>query len=138
MAEWSKANGSKSFNRKLFVGSNPTLSVLITNQCCVNPTKEKELIISLRCCWTGTLNFLLNYYHQSEKKCLSLKYLVIVSLSGISGWFITDLKCVFKWSKLHMSDSGFPKIYSVTFFFLQIMLYWGWCSSFNNLKSFFI
>ena len=93
MAEWSKANGSKSFNRKLFVGSNPTLSVLITNQSCVNPTKE--LIMSLRCCWTGTLNFLLNYYHQSEKKCLSLKYLVIVSLSGISGWFITDLKCVF-------------------------------------------
>ena len=27
MAEWSKANDSKSFNRKLFVGSNPTLSV---------------------------------------------------------------------------------------------------------------
>ena len=28
MAEWSKANDSKSFNRKLFVGSNPTLSGL--------------------------------------------------------------------------------------------------------------
>ena len=27
MAEWSKANDSKSFNRELFVGSNPTLSV---------------------------------------------------------------------------------------------------------------
>ena len=27
VAEWSKANDSKSFNRKLFVGSNPTLSV---------------------------------------------------------------------------------------------------------------
>ncbi len=28
VAEWSKANDSKSFNRKLFVGSNPTLSVI--------------------------------------------------------------------------------------------------------------
>ena len=27
VAEWSKASDSKSFNRKLFVGSNPTLSV---------------------------------------------------------------------------------------------------------------
>ena len=27
VAEWSKANDSKSFNRQLFVGSNPTLSV---------------------------------------------------------------------------------------------------------------
>ena len=27
VAEWSKANDSKSFNRRLFVGSNPTLSV---------------------------------------------------------------------------------------------------------------
>ena len=29
VAEWSKANDSKSFNRQLFVGSNPTLSVII-------------------------------------------------------------------------------------------------------------
>ena len=29
VAEWSKANDSKSFNRKLFVGSNPTLSVFL-------------------------------------------------------------------------------------------------------------
>ena len=27
VAEWLKANDSKSFNRQLFVGSNPTLSV---------------------------------------------------------------------------------------------------------------
>ena len=27
VAEWSKANDSKPFNRRLFVGSNPTLSV---------------------------------------------------------------------------------------------------------------
>ena len=117
MAEWSKANGSKSFNRKLFVGSNPTLSVLITNQGCVNPTKE--LIMSFRCSWRGTLNFLMNYYYQSEKMSLN-KYLVIVSLSGISGWFITDLKCVFKWSKLHMSNSGFPKIYPVIFSYYKL------------------
>ena len=32
VAEWSKANDSKSFNRKLFVGSNPTLSVFYTNK----------------------------------------------------------------------------------------------------------
>ena len=31
MAEWSKANDSKSFNRNLFVGSNPTLSVFKTS-----------------------------------------------------------------------------------------------------------
>ena len=31
MAEWSKANDSKSFNGKLFVGSNPTLSVFKTS-----------------------------------------------------------------------------------------------------------
>ena len=117
MAEWSKANGSKSFNRKLFVGSNPTLSVLITNQSCVNPTKE--LIMSFRCSWRGTLNFLMNYYYQSEKNVSQQ-----IPCDSVFKWYFGVVhnwfKVLIQWSKLHMSNSGFPKIYPVIFSYYKL------------------
>ena len=41
MAEWSKANDSKSFNSFLFVGSNPTLSVNLYRQ---NVVRDSQIV----------------------------------------------------------------------------------------------
>ena len=41
VAEWSKANDSKSFNRKLFVGSNPTLSVFLYR---LNVVRDSQIV----------------------------------------------------------------------------------------------
>ena len=41
VAEWSKANDSKSFNRQLFVGSNPTLSVFSYRQ---NVVRDSRIV----------------------------------------------------------------------------------------------
>ena len=53
VAEWSKANDSKSFNRQLFVGSNPTLSGLflvsgsVSSLLIVSQSMQKPVLVGV-------------------------------------------------------------------------------------------